>query len=455
MFGLHVRHGARALRAADEALDGDPRPVARAPSDLEGAHYQLTRGDRRAQAGATAAPADHRRRRRREARCCRSSLGTPTRGARSARPRCTGARSRFCARYCDAEQGATATPSRRACWCRRRSPTTCRPSRRSSRATRCTRGISEEEARSWMLLGSADDVCRQIDAFVAAGVTHFVVDAVALQLRRLRALRRWRCCRATADGRTARAKRLSDPRRCFRGPRLDRRPAMQQLIDAWFERGRDVTRATYRRADPRRLAAGALPLSAAAWQSSTPRCSCATACRRTGGTWTARDASRWRVISSAPATIPGWWSCAAPDARCGQLVERQALRLDLRGLRPARRARGVARRPARDRRAPGPLGGTLDGRHDRLCAADGPGAQKDRQRRHPRLADDERRRPSAPRLRSALSRPAALRAAAYAARHCSRASARRWRRWRRFSSDSIARARMAPGQRRRAVCCAP
>lgn len=35
--------------------------------------------------------------------------------------------------------------------------------------------ISEDEARHWMLLGSADDVCRQIDAFVAAGVTHFVL----------------------------------------------------------------------------------------------------------------------------------------------------------------------------------------------------------------------------------------------------------------------------------------
>ncbi|MFI5394255.1 MAG: LLM class F420-dependent oxidoreductase [Candidatus Binatia bacterium] len=36
-------------------------------------------------------------------------------------------------------------------------------------------GLSEEEARHWMLLGTADDVCRQIDAFVAVGVTHFVV----------------------------------------------------------------------------------------------------------------------------------------------------------------------------------------------------------------------------------------------------------------------------------------
>ena len=36
-------------------------------------------------------------------------------------------------------------------------------------------GISEEEAQRWMLLGRADDVRRQIDAFVAAGVTHFVI----------------------------------------------------------------------------------------------------------------------------------------------------------------------------------------------------------------------------------------------------------------------------------------
>ncbi len=35
--------------------------------------------------------------------------------------------------------------------------------------------ISEEEAQRWMLLGTADDVCRQIDAFVAAGITHFVL----------------------------------------------------------------------------------------------------------------------------------------------------------------------------------------------------------------------------------------------------------------------------------------
>jgi F420-dependent oxidoreductase-like protein len=36
-------------------------------------------------------------------------------------------------------------------------------------------GISEDEARHWMLLGTADDVCRQIDGFVAAGVSHFVL----------------------------------------------------------------------------------------------------------------------------------------------------------------------------------------------------------------------------------------------------------------------------------------
>jgi F420-dependent oxidoreductase-like protein len=35
--------------------------------------------------------------------------------------------------------------------------------------------ISEDEARHWMLLGTADEVRRQIDAFIAAGVSHFVV----------------------------------------------------------------------------------------------------------------------------------------------------------------------------------------------------------------------------------------------------------------------------------------
>lgn len=35
--------------------------------------------------------------------------------------------------------------------------------------------LSEEEARHWMLLGTPDEICQQIDAFVAAGVTHFVL----------------------------------------------------------------------------------------------------------------------------------------------------------------------------------------------------------------------------------------------------------------------------------------
>jgi len=35
--------------------------------------------------------------------------------------------------------------------------------------------ISEDEARRWMLLGTADEVCRQIDAFIDAGVSHFVI----------------------------------------------------------------------------------------------------------------------------------------------------------------------------------------------------------------------------------------------------------------------------------------
>jgi alkanesulfonate monooxygenase SsuD/methylene tetrahydromethanopterin reductase-like flavin-dependent oxidoreductase (luciferase family) len=36
-------------------------------------------------------------------------------------------------------------------------------------------GLSEDEARGWMLLGTPGEVCRQIDAFAAAGVTHFVL----------------------------------------------------------------------------------------------------------------------------------------------------------------------------------------------------------------------------------------------------------------------------------------
>lgn len=36
-------------------------------------------------------------------------------------------------------------------------------------------GLSEDEARRWMLLGSPDAVCQQIDAFIAAGVSHFVL----------------------------------------------------------------------------------------------------------------------------------------------------------------------------------------------------------------------------------------------------------------------------------------
>ena len=36
-------------------------------------------------------------------------------------------------------------------------------------------GIPEDEARDWMLLGTADEISRQVEAFVAAGVTHFVL----------------------------------------------------------------------------------------------------------------------------------------------------------------------------------------------------------------------------------------------------------------------------------------
>ena len=35
--------------------------------------------------------------------------------------------------------------------------------------------ITEEEAKQWMLLGSATSVRKQVDAFIAAGVTHFVL----------------------------------------------------------------------------------------------------------------------------------------------------------------------------------------------------------------------------------------------------------------------------------------
>jgi F420-dependent oxidoreductase-like protein len=36
-------------------------------------------------------------------------------------------------------------------------------------------GLTPEEARSWMLVGSADDVSRQIDRYLAVGVTHFML----------------------------------------------------------------------------------------------------------------------------------------------------------------------------------------------------------------------------------------------------------------------------------------
>ncbi|MEE8311118.1 MAG: LLM class F420-dependent oxidoreductase [Candidatus Binatia bacterium] len=35
--------------------------------------------------------------------------------------------------------------------------------------------LSPEEAREWMLLGSADEVCAQIEAYADAGVTHFIL----------------------------------------------------------------------------------------------------------------------------------------------------------------------------------------------------------------------------------------------------------------------------------------
>jgi F420-dependent oxidoreductase-like protein len=36
-------------------------------------------------------------------------------------------------------------------------------------------GLSPEEARSWMLLGTGADVARQVEAFLAVGVTHFIL----------------------------------------------------------------------------------------------------------------------------------------------------------------------------------------------------------------------------------------------------------------------------------------
>ncbi|MBX3025187.1 LLM class F420-dependent oxidoreductase [bacterium] len=36
-------------------------------------------------------------------------------------------------------------------------------------------GIAEDEARDWMLLGSADEISRHLESFVAAGVSHFVL----------------------------------------------------------------------------------------------------------------------------------------------------------------------------------------------------------------------------------------------------------------------------------------
>ena len=36
-------------------------------------------------------------------------------------------------------------------------------------------GLTPEEARTWMLLGPAPDIQRQIEAYLAVGVTHFVL----------------------------------------------------------------------------------------------------------------------------------------------------------------------------------------------------------------------------------------------------------------------------------------
>jgi alkanesulfonate monooxygenase SsuD/methylene tetrahydromethanopterin reductase-like flavin-dependent oxidoreductase (luciferase family) len=36
-------------------------------------------------------------------------------------------------------------------------------------------GISREEASEWMLLGPAERIARQIEAFLAVGVAHFIL----------------------------------------------------------------------------------------------------------------------------------------------------------------------------------------------------------------------------------------------------------------------------------------
>jgi alkanesulfonate monooxygenase SsuD/methylene tetrahydromethanopterin reductase-like flavin-dependent oxidoreductase (luciferase family) len=36
-------------------------------------------------------------------------------------------------------------------------------------------GISPEDARDWMLIGTADEVARQIERYLAVGVSHFVL----------------------------------------------------------------------------------------------------------------------------------------------------------------------------------------------------------------------------------------------------------------------------------------
>ncbi|MGZ4104406.1 MAG: TIGR03560 family F420-dependent LLM class oxidoreductase [Actinomycetota bacterium] len=36
-------------------------------------------------------------------------------------------------------------------------------------------GVDEQEGRNWMLAGTGDEVCRQVDAFIDAGVSHIVI----------------------------------------------------------------------------------------------------------------------------------------------------------------------------------------------------------------------------------------------------------------------------------------
>ena len=174
MFGLPLRLGARALRASRRGADGHPRPVERTAGELRGHALPAQRGDRRAEAGAAAASADHHRRRRREAAAAdRGAARRRLELVRLAR-RSTGARSRSCAATAT-RRGATATRIEKQVLVPAAITDDLATVAPLIQGYAMYQGISEDEARRWMLLGTADDVCRQIDAFLAAGVTHFVL----------------------------------------------------------------------------------------------------------------------------------------------------------------------------------------------------------------------------------------------------------------------------------------